>query len=391
MKIAIIGYGFSGSTLPLAKALASENYMIDCYYLINSGTSELEALDLKGKHLIPMLKKIDSNNGIFVYLQSKYIRIFTMTIFRRIYKIEKYHFRLIWFVNKWIIKKYCCMINKEKYDYINIVGHSEEVKLFNNYLRPAKIIHSVHEILDNHLNKMGKINPNITFLLNNKCPVVVHSEKSRQDLLEYSDIDKSIVFKINFGQFESYTIFDKGNVNITKKKNYLLFFGHILPYKGLKILYDAIQIVKDQIKINVIIAGDGYDSILNKMKKEPQFEVINHYLSNMELVFLIKNCRAIACPYLSASQSGITQSTSLFGKPLIVTNVGAFSETITNGINGILISPNNPKELADAIVRMFKDQKMYSDFCYNLLHYSELNKMFDWKEIANEYKNKLFV
>jgi glycosyltransferase involved in cell wall biosynthesis len=391
MKIAIIGYGFSGSTLPLAKALASENYIIDCYYLINSGTSELEALDLGKRHWIPMLKKLDSTNEVFEYLQSKYIRIFTMTIFRRIYKIEKYQFRLIWLVNKWIIKKYCRQIIKEKYDYINIVGHSEEIKLFNNCLNTVKIIHSVHEVFDNHFSEKKKINSNIKFLLNNKYPVVIHSEKSKQDLLGYFEVDKSILFKINFGQFESYAIFDKKDANITKKKNYLLFFGHILPYKGLNILYDAIQIVKNRININVVVAGDGHDTILTKMKKDPHFEIINHYLSNTELVYLIKNCKAVVCPYLSASQSGITQTTSLFGKPVIATDVGAFSETITNGINGILISPNNPTVLANAIISMFKEEKMYSDFCYNLLHYSEFNKMFDWKEIASEYKNKLFI
>jgi glycosyltransferase involved in cell wall biosynthesis len=283
------------------------------------------------------------------------------------------------------------MINQEKYDYINIVGHSEEIKLFNRYLHTTKIIHSIHEILENHVNEKKRINPNIKFLLNNQYPVVIHSEKSLQDLQEYSDVNKSIVFKMNFGQFESYTVFDEQDARITKKKNYLLFFGHILPYKGLNILYDAIQIVKKQIEIDVVIAGDGYVPILNKMKKEHQFEVINHYISNTELVSLIKNCRAVVCPYLSASQSGITQTTSLFGKPVIATDVGAFSETITNGINGILISPNNPEYLADAIICMYKDQKMYSDFCYNLLHYSEFNTEFDWTMIANEYKNKLFI
>ncbi len=46
------------------------------------------------------------------------------------------------------------------------------------------------------------------------------------------------------------------------------------------------------------------------------------------------------------------------GKPIIASNSGGTPEMIENGANGYLITPNDPKELARAIVELFKDRAL---------------------------------
>jgi glycosyltransferase involved in cell wall biosynthesis len=46
------------------------------------------------------------------------------------------------------------------------------------------------------------------------------------------------------------------------------------------------------------------------------------------------------------------------GLPMIATKVGGVNEIINHGKNGLLIPPKHPEELAQAILRLYKDQKL---------------------------------
>lgn len=74
MKLAICGFGFSGATLPLAKALAHSDSIIkkvDCYYLVykSKKCSEIESVDYGNELLkIGIPHKLDMSNKIYNYL-----------------------------------------------------------------------------------------------------------------------------------------------------------------------------------------------------------------------------------------------------------------------------------------------------------------------------------
>jgi glycosyltransferase involved in cell wall biosynthesis len=45
------------------------------------------------------------------------------------------------------------------------------------------------------------------------------------------------------------------------------------------------------------------------------------------------------------------------GKPVVSTNVGGVSEVVDHGINGLLVPPHQPRELANALIKLLKDPK----------------------------------
>ena len=53
MKLAIIAYGFSGSTLPLAKHLRERGHSVTCFYLVDPATSSLEGIDFERCYVKP--------------------------------------------------------------------------------------------------------------------------------------------------------------------------------------------------------------------------------------------------------------------------------------------------------------------------------------------------
>ena len=50
------------------------------------------------------------------------------------------------------------------------------------------------------------------------------------------------------------------------------------------------------------------------------------------------------------------------GVPVIGTRVGGIPEIIEDGVNGYIVSPDNPKELRDAIVKVLEKVELYEKF-----------------------------
>ena len=121
----------------------------------------------------------------------------------------------------------------------------------------------------------------------------------------------------------------------TQEEKLLLFFGFVREYKGLKHLLQAMPIIRQQLEnVKLMVVGAfGSD-------KEDNWRF---YL--------------VVLPYESATQSGIVQIAYGFEKPVIVTNVGGLPDVVIEGKTGYIVPSQQPKALAEAIVRYFQLQK----------------------------------
>ena len=98
------------------------------------------------------------------------------------------------------------------------------------------------------------------------------------------------------------------------------------------------------------------------------------------MVSLIEKSRIVVCPYTDATQSGVLMTTIAFNKPIIATSVNGFKDVVVNGINGVLIEPNNSEMLADSIQILLSDKESYDRIVTNLKN----NKIGEssWNNIA---------
>lgn len=134
--------------------------------------------------------------------------------------------------------------------------------------------------------------------------------------------------------------------------NYILFFGRIEPYKGVDLLIEAYEKSDLPSKgVKLVIAGKGkiqYSS--SNLSNNIVF--INRFIENDELSNLIRHCKYVVLPYLSATQSGCVMSTYAFNKPVLATDVGDFSLTIEQGKTGCICNANDAKSLCEAMNKM---------------------------------------
>lgn len=171
-----------------------------------------------------------------------------------------------------------------------------------------------------------------------------------------------------YNQFGEKVTKDEAKDFILKKYNFdfinkklLLFFGYIRKYKGLLTLLEAMHILKTNNEINLLVAGEFYEDSTPYKEKikshqlETNVKLISEFIPDSYVRYLFSASDCLILPYSNATQSGIVQIAYYYDKPVIVTNVGGLSEVVINGKTGIIVEPQNPKSISDAILKFYNE------------------------------------
>lgn len=134
--------------------------------------------------------------------------------------------------------------------------------------------------------------------------------------------------------------------------------GHIWLLKAIKILKESISLENLPI---FIIEGEG--SQKEKLKvfiKENDLENDVLLIGNTEYIFNLLNASdVIVLPSIGNEDfPNITIEAMSLGKPTIGTRIAGIPEQIDHNKNGIVVSPKNPEELAEAITILLNKDKI---------------------------------
>jgi glycosyltransferase involved in cell wall biosynthesis len=131
----------------------------------------------------------------------------------------------------------------------------------------------------------------------------------------------------------------------------LLFFGRIVPYKGLDVLLQAYADVRKMLPARLVIAGEGnLKPYLRSIHNLPGIEILNRWIPEAEIGRLFSQSDLLVLPYISASQSGVIPIAASFGMPVIATHTGGIPGQIEDGVSGWLVPPGDKDALAGAIL-----------------------------------------
>jgi glycosyltransferase involved in cell wall biosynthesis len=186
--------------------------------------------------------------------------------------------------------------------------------------------------------------------------VVVHGERLRREYLaQPGDICRDVT-SIPHG---CYTVLRHwAREGVAEVPHSILFFGRIHEYKGLSVLLRAAELAAERLpELRIIIAGDGADleGRLRDVLVNPRCIVHRGYLSNEMVARVFQQASLVALPYIEGSQSGVVRVAYVFGKPVVVSDVGSIPESVHDGITGLVVPPRDEAALARAIVTILSD------------------------------------
>lgn len=139
----------------------------------------------------------------------------------------------------------------------------------------------------------------------------------------------------------------------------LLFFGRLLPYKGLTLFLDAVEILRRQsiaIEFGVFGAGNIGDDA--GRLKALGGEVENRWIKENEFKLILGRFDLMVVSHITASQSGVVSTALGAGLPVVVTPVGGLTEQIETEINGLIASAVTAEAIAQSIRRIAEDRML---------------------------------
>lgn len=147
----------------------------------------------------------------------------------------------------------------------------------------------------------------------------------------------------------------------------LVFFGRIMPYKGLPLFVDMVTELRRQgLAVEAGVFGEGALGGSAERLTALGATVINRWLSEAEIADLLPRYHAVVLSHIEASQSGVAAAAAGAGLPVIATPVGGLAEQIGDGTAGVVATAASAPALAEAARRLLLDPDLYRKVCHSI-------------------------
>ena len=161
-------------------------------------------------------------------------------------------------------------------------------------------------------------------------------------------------------------------------------WGMLCKRKNFETLIKAFKLVKDEFfDARLLIAGEGPNKaklikLIKRMGLSRSVKLLGR-ITDQQLVKKINQAEVIVFPSLLEGFGLPIIESMACRKPVIASDIEASRELITNGNNGVLVSPKNEKAIAEAIIKVFEDKKLANRIAYNGFLFSH---KFSWDKVA---------
>lgn len=235
------------------------------------------------------------------------------------------------------------------------------------FLGGAPVVWHLHDILTADI--FSDTNRRIAVTLANWCAtrVIVNSQATADAFIAAggnSRLLRMVYNGFDFAKFDR--ISDHQNalreeLGIPLDRPLIGMFSRLSYWKGQHILLEAAIKLPD---VHVLLVGDALFGEVEYTEKLKNIVIQNHLQSRVhwlsfraDIPALMKACDAIAhCSTAPEPFGRVIVEAQLSKRPAIATIGGGTSEIIENGVTGLLIPPNDPHLLAEALQQIFGDR-----------------------------------
>jgi glycosyltransferase involved in cell wall biosynthesis len=232
----------------------------------------------------------------------------------------------------------------------------------------------------------SRIGRSLTKLLARMDAVVVHSEHGAGRLRSDFGVPADRLRVIPHGAFD-YLTRQEDEVPLPAELEavegpVILAFGLIRPYKGTDVLLDAFSRIE---RGELWIVGmprmpiDGLRRVADRARGRVRF--VDQFIPDAEIPAFMRRADVVVLPYRNIEQSGVLYTALAFGRPLVLSSVGGFTEIGERGA-ARLVPPEDPDALAEAITELIADRDTAASLAAGAER--EASTVSSWDRIAEQ-------
>ncbi len=171
--------------------------------------------------------------------------------------------------------------------------------------------------------------------------------------------------------------------------------------KGVEFLIQAIPFITKlfpQTTLTIIGEGQNKENLVH-LTKDLHLEQHIHFIGwvkHEDLERYYQKASIVVIPSIWPENFGLVILEAMgAGRPVIGTNVGGISETIVDGVNGYLVKPQSPEQIAEKVIQLFSDEDLLKAFGQNARKKAEEfsiekyagNLVHIYEQIMSKYKS----
>jgi L-malate glycosyltransferase len=133
--------------------------------------------------------------------------------------------------------------------------------------------------------------------------------------------------------------------------------------KGVDTLLQAFALIRDDVPDqSLVVVGDG--PLLSEHKALARRLQIEHRVlftgevPHWDTQSFFSQCELFVLPSRAEPFGVVLLEAAYYSKPIVCTRVGGVPEIITNGVDGIVVEPDDPRGMAAQILRLLRDREL---------------------------------
>jgi len=229
---------------------------------------------------------------------------------------------------------------------------------------------------------LGYIFEPIIFLLYKNVPFMVGSHSAKSDLI-----------KVGI-KFPSITIVPHGVIILKpqpfpekEKINTICYLGALAKDKGVEDAITAFSLINKKGKYNFWVIGRGRRSYVDKLRSMCKKLGLKNkvkfwgFVDNLKKFELLAKSHVLINPSVHEGWGLVNIEANSMGTPVVSYNSQGLIDSVKNGQSGIIVYKNSPAKLADTVLDIFSDRKLYERLCSGAFLWS---KNFSWEISRNK-------
>ncbi len=165
----------------------------------------------------------------------------------------------------------------------------------------------------------------------------------------------------------------------------------LIPRNGMDTLIEAVALLPEELKWRLIIAGEGQERKnlkrqISNLKLDKQISLLGR-VENKQIPELLAQAHLFVRPSRFEGFGVAFIEAMAAGVPVIATPVGGIPDFITHRETGLLVEPNDPKQLALAIEKLFNETELKQSLIKKAQKL--VKDQYSWDSIANKVESEM--